>query len=189
MASSTQAKSFTYSEGGVAILLILCVLVSIMIAAKTHDPAMAFHAWLGLAAAAVGVFAVFNGHFKRECNIPEEIDGKPNYQMGPVSFMLNYPDHCVLYRFIPRGITRTDMQLVWFVNGDAEAGVDYDTDKVTWLWDYTTKEDEYIILRNSEGVNSRFFEPGPYHPEFEEVSIDFIDWYLEGLKNAPAAEQ
>ena len=22
-------------------------------------------------------------------------------QMGPLTFMLNYPDHCVLYRFIP----------------------------------------------------------------------------------------
>jgi Rieske 2Fe-2S family protein len=114
--------------------------------------------------------------------------GAGDYQMGPVSFMLNYPDHCVLYRFIPRGITQTDMQLVWFVNGDAEAGVDYDTDKLTWLWQYTTKEDEYIILRNSEGVNSRFFEPGPYQPEFESVSIDFIAWYLEGLKNAPAVQ-
>ena len=111
--------------------------------------------------------------------------GAGDYQMGPVSFMLNYPDHCVLYRFVPRGITQTDMELVWFVKGDAEEGVDYDVDKVKWLWDYTTGEDEYIILRNSEGVNSRFFEPGPYQPEFEEVSIDFVAWYLEGLKNAP----
>jgi Rieske 2Fe-2S family protein len=114
--------------------------------------------------------------------------GAGDYQMGPVSFMLNYPDHCVLYRFIPRGITRTDMQLVWFVNGDAREGVDYDIDRLSWLWDHTTGEDEYIILRNSEGVNSRFFEPGPYQPEFEEVSIAFVAWYLEGLKNAPAVK-
>lgn len=114
--------------------------------------------------------------------------GVGDYQMGPLSFMLNYPDHCVLYRFLPRGITQTDMQVVWFVNSDAEEGKDYDIDKVSWLWDYTTREDEYIILRNSEGVNSRFFEPGPYHPEFEEVSIDFVNWYLEGLQNAPAVK-
>ena len=114
--------------------------------------------------------------------------GVGDYQMGPVSFMLNYPDHCVLYRFIPRSITETDMQLVWFVNGDAEEGVDYDAGEVSWLWDYTTREDEYIILRNSEGVNSRFFEPGPYQPEFEEVSIDFVAWYLEGLKNAATVQ-
>lgn len=115
--------------------------------------------------------------------------GVGDYQMGPVTYMLNYPDHCVLYRFTPRGITETDMTLVWFVNGDAEEGVDYDADEVAWLWEYTSKEDEYIILRNSEGVNSRFFEPGPYQPEFEEVSIGFVEWYLEGLKNAPVFEE
>jgi Rieske 2Fe-2S family protein len=26
----------------------------------------------------------------------------------------------VLYRFIPRSLTETDMELVWYVNGDAE---------------------------------------------------------------------
>ena len=107
--------------------------------------------------------------------------GVGDFQMGPLTFMLNYPDHCVLYRFIPRSLTETDMELVWFVNGDADEGVDYDKDEVIWLWDHTTKEDEYIILRNSEGVNSRFFEPGPYHPEHEELCIEFVSWYLAAL--------
>ena len=101
--------------------------------------------------------------------------------MGPLSFMLNYPDHCVLYRFIPRGITETDMEIVWFVNGDAEEGVDYDKEKLTWLWHSTALEDEFIIRRNSAGVNSHFFEPGPYHPEFEQMSMSFINWYLDTL--------
>ena len=107
--------------------------------------------------------------------------GAGDFQMGPLSFMLNYPDHCVLYRFIPRGLTATDMEVVWFVNGDAREGVDYDRDKVTWLWHNTTLEDEYIITRNSEGVNSHFFEPGPYHPEFENTLKEFIHWYLATL--------
>jgi len=109
--------------------------------------------------------------------------GVGDFQMGPVTSMLNYPDHCVLYRFIPRGLTATDMQVVWFVNGDAVEGVDYDRDKLTWLWHYTTLEDEYIISRNSAGVNSQFFEPGPLHPEFEEVLMSFHDWYLDTLEN------
>ncbi len=107
--------------------------------------------------------------------------GAGDFQLGPLTFMLNYPDHCVLYRFIPRGITSTDMEIVWFVNGDAEAGVDYDRDKLTWLWHRTSQEDEAIIVRNSEGVNSHFFEPGPYHPEFEAMSMKFISWYLDAL--------
>jgi phenylpropionate dioxygenase-like ring-hydroxylating dioxygenase large terminal subunit len=62
------------------------------------------------------------------------------------------------------------------------AGEDFDVDRVTWLWHHTTQEDEYIIMRNSEGVNSRFFEPGPYHPEFEFTLQEFIRWYLATLE-------
>jgi Rieske 2Fe-2S family protein len=95
--------------------------------------------------------------------------------------MLNYPDHCVLYRFIPRSITETDMELVWYVNGDAVEGVDYNKEDLTWLWHETSLEDEFIISRNSEGVNSHFFEPGPYHPEHEATCYEFITWYLKAL--------
>lgn len=104
--------------------------------------------------------------------------GAGDFQFGPLTFMLCYPDHCVLYRFVPRGLTATDMEVVWFVNGDAEEGADYDVKRLTWLWHHTTLEDEYIITRNSEGVNSSFFEPGPYHPEYESICIDFVSWYL-----------
>ena len=71
--------------------------------------------------------------------------------------------------------------LVPFVRGDAEEGKDYDKDELIWLWHHTTQEDEYIIMRNSAGVNSRFFEPGPYNPGFEYSSLDFVNWYLDIL--------
>ena len=115
-------------------------------------------------------------------NFKDYDGGAGDFQMGPVTFMLNYPDHCVLYRFIPRSLTKTDMELVWFVREDAQEGVDYDVDKVTWLWHHTTLEDEYIITRNAAGVNSRFFEPGPYHPEFEFTLQQFVHWYLHSLE-------
>ena len=73
------------------------------------------------------------------------------------------------------------MEIVWYVNGTAQEGEDYVVDDLIWLWDHTTLEDEYIIMRNSKGVNSKFFEPGPYHPEFEETLKDFIHWYLACL--------
>lgn len=109
--------------------------------------------------------------------------GAADFQMGPLCFMLNYPDHCVLYRFTPRGLTLTDMELVWFVNDDAKEAVDYDKEKLTWLWHTTTLEDEYIISRNSEGANSKFFEPGPLHPVHEESLMEFLHWYLNVLKD------
>ena len=114
--------------------------------------------------------------------------GAGDYQMGPLSFMLNYPDHCVLYRFLPRSLTATDAEVVWFVRGDAVEGADYNVNEVTWLWHHTTLEDEYIIMRNSMGVNSRFFDPGPYHPEFEATLKHFVAWYRKTLlANCPPA--
>ena len=115
-------------------------------------------------------------------NIQDYDGGVGDFQLGPLSFMLNYPDHCVLYRFLPRSLTETDMELVWLVRGDAKEGTDYDLDRLTWLWHHTTLEDEYIITRNAAGVNSRFFEPGPYHPEFEFTLSQFIHWYLHTLE-------
>ncbi len=109
--------------------------------------------------------------------------GAADFQLGPLCFMLNYPDHCVLYRFIPRKINETDMEVVWFVRADAVEGTDYIKNEVTWLWDKTTREDQYIIMRNSEGVHSRFFEPGPYHPEHEWLCMRFVEWYLDTLAN------
>ena len=110
--------------------------------------------------------------------------GAGDFQMGPLTFMLNYPDHCVLYRFIARGMTKTDMELVWFVNGNAIEGEDYEKERLTWLWHQTSLEDEKIITQNSEGVNSHFFTPGPYHPEHEETCMKFIKWYLNALHRA-----
>jgi len=111
--------------------------------------------------------------------------GAGDFQMGPVSFMLNYPDHCVLYRFLPLALDRTAMQVVWFVAGDAREGTDYSRDKLIWLWHNTTGEDEYIISRNSAGVHSLLFEPGPLQPEFESMLMAFHDWYLANLTGNP----
>ena len=110
--------------------------------------------------------------------------GAGDYQFGPVSFMLNYPDHCVLYRFLPLGPDETDMTVIWFVAGSAVEGVDYELERLTWLWHTTTQEDEYIIVRNREGVLSRLYEPGPLHPEFEETLMAFHHWYLAALGEA-----
>ena len=114
--------------------------------------------------------------------------GVGDFQMGPVSFMLNYPDHCVLYRFIPRSLSTTDMQVVWYVNGNTVEGVDYDKEKLIWLWHNTSLEDEFIITQNSAGVNAHFFEPGPLHPEFEKTLQAFLDWYLAALEQAASQD-
>lgn len=108
-------------------------------------------------------------------------EGAADYQFGPLAYMLNYPDHCVLFRYVPRAIDKTDMEIIWFVRGDAEEGVDYQRDALVHLWHETTLEDKRIIDLNAAGIGSHFFEPGPQHPQFEDTPRRFFDWYLNAL--------
>jgi phenylpropionate dioxygenase-like ring-hydroxylating dioxygenase large terminal subunit len=108
-------------------------------------------------------------------------DGNSTYfDIGPISDFLAYPDHGVVYRFIPRTVDHTEMEVIWLVHQDAVEGVDYDVGRLTWLWKTTSAEDKKIVEMNQAGVNSRFFEPGPYSLQ-ETYAARFVDWYLEEL--------
>jgi Rieske 2Fe-2S family protein len=99
---------------------------------------------------------------------------------GPASFFLAYPDHGMMYLFVPRGPQRTDMEIVWLVAPEAREGVDYDLAKLTWLWDVTSIADKLIIDQNQQGVNSRYYRPGPYGP-MEAQTRSFAEWYLQEI--------
>src|SRR6516225_5993455 len=86
MIEARSAKTMTMGEGGLAIAMALLAFVCIFAAAKAQDAPFAFHAYLGAAAAVAAVFAIFNRYFARPVDIPQEIDGRPNYQLGPVKF-------------------------------------------------------------------------------------------------------
>ena len=107
--------------------------------------------------------------------------GVADTQFGPVSHGILYPDHAVIYRFLPRAAQRTDMDIIWLVRADAEDGKDYDIDELTWMWRVTTEADKQIILDNQRGVNSRFYEPGPLS-EMETMTTGFIEWYLAQIQ-------
>jgi Rieske 2Fe-2S family protein len=83
-------------------------------------------------------------------------------ELGFLSAFLAYADHGLIYRFIPRGPTSTQMEVIWLVAGEAQAGRDYDPAALTWLWDVTSLADKRIIERNQAGVASRAYEPGPF---------------------------
>jgi len=108
-------------------------------------------------------------------------DGNSTYfDIGPISDFLAYPDHGVIYRFIPKAVDLTEMEVIWLIHQDAVEGVDYDVERLTWLWKTTSAEDKKIVEMNQSGVNSRFFEPGPYSLQ-ESYAARFVDWYLEEL--------
>ncbi len=108
-------------------------------------------------------------------------DGNSTYfDIGPLSDFLAYADHGVIYRFVPRAAQHTEMEVIWLVHEDAVEGRDYDVDRLTWLWSVTSVEDKKIVELNQEGVNSRFFDPGPYSLQ-EPYARRFVDWYLREL--------
>ncbi|CAH1658639.1 Cytochrome c oxidase subunit 1 homolog, bacteroid [Hyphomicrobiales bacterium] len=64
-----------------------CVLPLVVIAAMTENSGYAFHAMIGLVAAAASVILIANRCFDGSPAVqPQEIEGKPNYNMEPVKF-------------------------------------------------------------------------------------------------------
>jgi cytochrome c oxidase cbb3-type subunit 1 len=87
MAMPDGTKSMTLGEGGLAIAFAALAFANIIGAAKAEDAPFAFHAYLSAAASVAVVFAILNRYMARPAALPpQEIDGKPNYNMGPVKF-------------------------------------------------------------------------------------------------------
>ena len=87
MTPTIEAKSMTIGEGGLAIAFAVLAFASLIGAAKAQDAAFAFHAYLSAAASVATVFAIVNRFTTRGDDLPPaEIDGRPNYNMGPVKF-------------------------------------------------------------------------------------------------------
>ncbi len=109
--------------------------------------------------------------------------GVTSIHLGGTTFLVCYPDHGMIYRFIPKTAETCEMELIWLVDGKAEAGRDYDLDRLTWLWKVTTDEDKAIIEHTARGVRSHYFEPGPIAP-MEHNELRYIDWYLDEISRA-----
>ena len=104
------------------------------------------------------------------------------FDVGMNNHFLAYADHGVIYRFVPQTVDRTDMEVIWLVRGDAVPGRDYDVERLTWLWRVTSEADKRIIELNQQGVNSRWYEPGPYS-RMEQHAARFVQWVVAGLKS------
>jgi phenylpropionate dioxygenase-like ring-hydroxylating dioxygenase large terminal subunit len=107
--------------------------------------------------------------------------GQADLSFGPFSFLLAYNDHVVCYVFTPVDHNNSNCEIYWLVRGDAEEGKDYDVDELTWLWDVTTMADKEIIVNNSKGVHSKYYEPGPFSG-MEDLEQIYIEWILAELQ-------
>jgi phenylpropionate dioxygenase-like ring-hydroxylating dioxygenase large terminal subunit len=106
--------------------------------------------------------------------------GSTFIHVGPASFFLAYPDHGVIYRFIPKTVHYSEMEVIWLVRGDAREGVDYGRERLTWLWRVTSAADKRIIEDTQRGVNSRYYVPGPL-AGMETSERRFLEWYLSEI--------
>lgn len=107
--------------------------------------------------------------------------GASDFSFGAFSFLLAYSDHVVAYVFTPVDQNNSNCEIYWLVRGDAEEGRDYDVDALTWLWDITTQADKRIIVNNSKGVHSKYYEPGPF-AGMERAERVYIEWILQELQ-------
>lgn len=108
-------------------------------------------------------------------------DGGHTYCLfGPLFTIGTYPDHVLLYRFLPRSALETDTEVIWLVRSDAEEGVDYDFNRLTHLWTTTFSEDKKICEDNQKGIMSGAYQPGRYSL-LEARTSQFADWYIHNL--------
>ena len=110
-------------------------------------------------------------------------DGFTFIDVGPTSNFISYPDYGLVYRSIPHTADSTAFELIWLVDGDAVEGKDYDVENLIWMWDYTSIEDKKIIEMNQAGVNSAYYEPGPYTP-MEADTDQYIQTYISAMRKA-----
>jgi cytochrome c oxidase cbb3-type subunit 1 len=82
-----EIKWMTAGEGSLAAFFAVSVFVCLFAAAQAQDTAFAFHASVGMAASLIATFAIFNRYFNRPASLPpQEIHGRPNYNLGPIKF-------------------------------------------------------------------------------------------------------
>lgn len=113
-------------------------------------------------------------------NLLDYDHGASDITFGPFSFLLAYSDHVVVYVFTPTDARNCKCEIYWLVRSDAVEGKDYNTDDVTWLWDITTRADKSIIVNNWKGVQSVYYEPGPFST-MEKMESRYIDWIVGEL--------
>jgi len=105
--------------------------------------------------------------------------GYSGFSLRPFISFIALNDYAVMFQFLPNGPQKTEVTLTWLVDGKS-AETEVDMDRMTWLWDVTTKQDKHIIEDNAAGVRSMAYVPGPYSM-LEPWPSGFVARYLREL--------
>ena len=81
----TGRKTLKANEMALAGFFAVFALLWLFIASKATEAAYAFHAWLFVLGSVVSIVAIFKRYSARPADpAPQEIDGMPNYNLGPI---------------------------------------------------------------------------------------------------------
>jgi glycine betaine catabolism A len=111
--------------------------------------------------------------------------------------MFHYPtiwnhvlgDHVCTFRVLPIGPMQTQLTSKWLVHKDAVEGTDYTIEELTHVWTATNSEDQHVVEENQIGICSPAYEPGPYAPEHEDGTAQFVDWYCRTMQRGLGGAQ
>lgn len=107
--------------------------------------------------------------------------GQVDWGIMPSVFLYTSCTSTVIFRITPISPQLTEMSQTWLVHKDTVEGIDYDTEKITWIDEVTMEQDEEIVRNTQAGVSSRVYIPGPY-AELEGPIRQVHDDYLRLMR-------
>jgi Rieske 2Fe-2S family protein len=110
--------------------------------------------------------------------------GRMHLSFSPFSQIVADDHFAILFQFTPRSALRSDVEMIWLVDGRASEA-DVDIAKMTWGYHATTTQDKVITEANQTGIMSDRYQPGRYSDQEGSV-IKFQRWYLSHFGRAVA---
>ncbi|MFP5315499.1 MAG: aromatic ring-hydroxylating oxygenase subunit alpha [Actinomycetes bacterium] len=107
--------------------------------------------------------------------------GRCSMHLQPNSWFHFQGDHVITFAVFPVNEHQTLVRTTWLVADDAEEGVDYDLEKLTYTWKQTNLQDKAFVELCQKGAGSPAYEPGPYMKSEYQVEA-FINWYVQRVQ-------
>ncbi len=105
------------------------------------------------------------------------------YSLFPNTLLSLHPDYVMVHTIRPISARRTLVRCEWLFEPEVMARPDFDASDAVQFWDMTNREDWHACEISQRGVNSRFYQPGPY-AQSEGLLWAFDQYYRDALNGA-----
>lgn len=103
------------------------------------------------------------------------------YALFPNTLLSLHPDYVMVHILRPLGPRRTFVRCMWMFEPEVLEQSDFDGQDAVQFWDMTNREDWHACEISQLGINSRFYQPGPY-AQSEGLLWAFDRYYVEALE-------